>query len=152
MGGNGCDGSFGGDTIHACVLNPTNNLILYDETYDQITVLLQSLDLGWYLTSIDGYSFNGQPRYAAIWKRSSIDDTKTVVIGRDWSNYQQVFDSYVAAGWMLEKIDGDGVGGYVSVWKPSSGIAWQSYHHMTEAQYLARFHELAVDVKYKLTY
>ena len=54
-------------------------------------------------------------------------------------------------GLKLEIIDGDGVGGYSSVWNTAPGTAWQSWHGMTNSQYIAKLQELASQ-NYKLTY
>ena len=48
-------------------------------------------------------------------------------------------------------MDGNGLGGYISVWKPKSGKAWQGWHNMNSYYYQLKFNQL-VSQNYILTY
>ena len=61
-------------------------------------LLQQYQDLGWHLTSIDGYNLNGQAMYAAIWEQENSPDTRKITIAKSWVDFQQEWNENVASG------------------------------------------------------
>ena len=73
--------------------------IRYDQPYEVMKNLLQQQqNLGWHLTSIDGYPLNGQAMYAAIWNKGNSPDTRKITIGKSWVEFQQEWNENVASG------------------------------------------------------
>ena len=61
-------------------------------------ILQQYQNLGWHLTSIDGYNLNGQAMYAAIWEQGNSLDTRKITIAKSWVDFQQEWNENVASG------------------------------------------------------
>ena len=61
-------------------------------------ILQQYQNLGWHLTSIDGYPLNGQAMYAAVWNEGNSPDTRKITIGKSWVEFQQEWNENVASG------------------------------------------------------
>ena len=61
-------------------------------------ILQQYQNLGWHLTSIDGYNLNGQAMYAAIWEQENSPDTRKITIAKSWVDFQQEWNENVASG------------------------------------------------------
>ena len=61
-------------------------------------ILQQYQNLGWHLTSIDGYNLNGQAMYAAIWEQENSPDTRKITIVKSWVDFQQEWNENVASG------------------------------------------------------
>ena len=61
-------------------------------------LLQQYQDLGWHLTSIDGYNLNGQAMYAAIWEQENSLDTRKITIAKSWVDFQKEWNENVASG------------------------------------------------------
>ena len=73
--------------------------ISYDQSYEDMSANLQYFqNLGWHLTSIDGYPLDGQVKYAAIWEQGNTPDTRKITIGGSWTDFQQEFDANVDSG------------------------------------------------------
>ena len=72
---------------------------LYNPCYEVMKNILQQYqNLGWYLTSIDGYNLNGQAMYAAIWEQENSPDTRKITIAKSWNDFQQEWNENVASG------------------------------------------------------
>ena len=73
--------------------------ISYDQPYEAMKNILQQYqNLGWHLTSIDGYNLNGQAMYAAIWEQENSPDTRKITIAKSWVDFQQEWNENVASG------------------------------------------------------
>ena len=103
----------------------------------------ENLRAGFRLTSVDGYEVNGEPRFAAIWRKQA---------GGDWvarhgltaAEYQAAFDANLAAGFTLVHVNGYAVQGrdfYAAIWERRPGPAWVARHGLTAQQYQAAFDE-----------
>jgi hypothetical protein len=96
---------------------------------------------GYRLAQVNGYSVNGQERYAAIWDKSS---TSAWVArhGLTSAQYQAEFNKNVAQGYHLAQVSGYSVNGqqrYAAIWDKSSTGAWVARHGMRSATYQAEF-------------
>jgi CubicO group peptidase (beta-lactamase class C family) len=96
---------------------------------------------GYRLTSLSGYTKNGQELYTAIWNKKS---------GPAWAakhsmsaaDYQAAFTDFYNKGYRLTCISGYAVGGqpkFAAIWEKTSGPAWAAKHNMTAAQYQQAF-------------
>jgi hypothetical protein len=66
--------------------------------------------------------------------------------GLNGSQYQAVFDQYLAQGFRLRCVSGYSVGGvtrYAAIWDKAAGPAWAARHGLTAAQYQQAFNDLA---------
>lgn len=92
---------------------------------------------GYRPTYVDGYTVNGETRFAAIWEKRS---------GPAWiarhnmtsSQYQSYFNTYKAQGYRPVHVSGYEINGqayYAAIWEKSSGTAWATRHGMTSAKY-----------------
>ncbi|KAI3317872.1 hypothetical protein HD806DRAFT_550059 [Xylariaceae sp. AK1471] len=97
---------------------------------------------GFRLNLINGYTSNGESRYAAIWDKSP---SKGWVSEFDMtsSQYQEVFDTYCSQGYRLRHVGAharDGEARYAAIWdKPETDVAWVSHHSMTSYGYQTMF-------------
>jgi len=96
---------------------------------------------GYRLTSLSGYTKNGQELYAAIWVKKA---------GPAWegrhglssADYQASFNDLSGKGYRLMSVSGYAVGGqpkFAAIWEKNSGMAWAAKHNMTAAQYQQAF-------------
>ena len=96
------------------------------------------------------------PAYAAVWEKRSGRDERMITVGEPWSSYQQHFEQYYYAGtcggpqYVIDIVDGNDHGGYISVWRIGKDLDQRSYHHLTEDRLIKKFHLLKDD--YKLAY
>ena len=92
---------------------------------------------GYRPTYVDGYTVNGETRFAAIWEKKP---------GPAWiarhnmtsSQYQSYFNTYKTQGYRPVHVSGYEINGqayYAAIWAKSSGVAWATRHGMTSAQY-----------------
>lgn len=99
---------------------------------------------GYRLVYVNGYAVNNQPRFAAIWEKTT---------GPAWearhnlssTQYQQTFNSLGQAGYRLRHVSGYSINGqayYAAIWDKSSGPAWAARHGLTAADYQAAFNSL----------
>lgn len=108
---------------------------------------------GYRLVVVDGYEWNGEARYAAIWELRS-GPAWVARHGMTSAQYQAEFKTWVAQGYRLRWVSGYGVGGYdyyAVIWEKASGPAWIARHGMTSAQYQAEF-DAYVARGYRLTH
>lgn len=96
---------------------------------------------GYRLTSLSGYTKDGQVLYAAIWNK---------IPGSAWgarhglssADYQSAFTDMTNKGYRLISISGYGVGNqarFAAIWDKSAGGAWTAKHNMTASQYQHAF-------------
>ncbi|MBL0336621.1 MAG: serine hydrolase [Chitinophagaceae bacterium] len=96
---------------------------------------------GYRVTSLCGYTRNGQELYAAIWNKIS-GPAWTARHGLSAAAYQDAFTDMSNQGYRLQSVSGYGVGGqakFAAVWDKSGGGAWTAKHNMTAAQYQQAF-------------
>ena len=108
---------------------------------------------GYRLTSLSGYTKDGQERYAAIWNKTS-GPAWTARHAMTADQYQQAFNEMSKNGYRLTIISGYAVGGqarFAAVWDKSSGGAWTARHNMTAAQYQQAFNDNS-NAGYRLQY
>ena len=107
--------------------------------------------LGYRLVHVDGYNYNGTPRFAAIWEKTT---------GPAWiarhnmtsSQYQSYFNNYVSQGYRLKTVSGYTSGGssrFAAIWEKTTGPAWVARHNMTSSQYQSYFN-IYVNQGYRL--
>lgn len=100
---------------------------------------------GYRLVQVSGYAVGGEPRFAAIWEKSS---------GPAWvarhnltsAQYQSVFNDLVKKGYRLRYVSGYTAGGqdlYAAIWDKSSGPAWVARHRLTAEEYQQAFNQYA---------
>ncbi|CAO3564676.1 unnamed protein product [Mortierella alpina] len=110
----------------------------YQEQFDS---LVQD---GYRLKKVNGYSVNGNERFAAIWDKSS----GAAWVARhnlDSAQYQAAFNTYVSQGYRLKHVSGYAVGStakYAAVFDKSAGPNWAARHGLTSAQYQAEVTKL----------
>ena len=99
---------------------------------------------GFRLTRVNGYSINGQERFAAIWEQ----DGGPAFVARhnlDAAQYQAAFDELVGQGFRLTCVSGYTVGGqerFAAIWQADGGPPFAARHNLDAAQYQAAFDEL----------
>ncbi len=110
----------------------------YQSTFNSL------VSTGYKLTYVTGYTYNSDPRYAAIWEKS-VPYAWVARHGMTSAQYQSAFDSYVAQGYRPRHVAGYAVGNtaqFAAIWDkspaPGNG-AWVARHGMTSAQYQAEF-------------
>jgi CubicO group peptidase (beta-lactamase class C family) len=107
----------------------------YQEEFDKYT------KQGYRLTVVSGYEVNNQPRYAAIWEKSS-GPAWVARHGMSPAKYQEEFDKFVQQGYRLTRVSGYTVGGkdfYAAIWEKTSGPAWVARHGMSSSAYQQEF-------------
>jgi Bacterial tandem repeat domain 1 len=103
----------------------------YQTTFNSLT------SQGYRLTYISGYTFQGSPRYAAIWEEKSGPDY-VARHGMSAASYQSEMDSLAAQGYRPVLVNGYDVGGvpqYVAIWEKKGGGALVARHALSTAQY-----------------
>lgn len=98
---------------------------------------------GYRITSLSGYTKDGQERYAAVWKKTG-GPAWTAKHAMTAAQYQQAFEEMSQSGYRLKIISGYNVGGqarFAAIWDKSTGGAWTARHNMTAAQYQQAFNE-----------
>jgi CubicO group peptidase (beta-lactamase class C family) len=96
---------------------------------------------GYRLTNVNGYTQNGQERYAAIWEKTQGPEMATHH-GMTADQYQQRFNEYSRQGFRLTHISGYGVGNqarFAAIWEKKSGGEWAARHNLTASQYQTEF-------------
>jgi hypothetical protein len=96
---------------------------------------------GYRLTSVDGYEINGQPHFAAIWRKQA-GGAWLARHGLTAAQYQTEFDKNLAAGFTLNLVNGYTVQGqdfYAAIWEKRASVQWIARHGLTSAQYQAAF-------------
>jgi CubicO group peptidase (beta-lactamase class C family) len=96
---------------------------------------------GYRLINVNGYTHNGQERYAAIWEKASGPELATHH-GMTAEQYQQRFNEYSQQGFRLTHVSGYGVGNqakFAAIWEKRSGGEWAARHNLTAAQYQTEF-------------
>jgi CubicO group peptidase (beta-lactamase class C family) len=100
---------------------------------------------GYRLVLVNGYTVEGEDRYAAIWVKTG-GPAWTARHGLSSQQYQAEFDKQAKAGFRLVHVSGYGSGGqdrYAAIWEKSAGPAWVARHGLTSAQYQAEFDKQA---------
>lgn len=96
---------------------------------------------GFRLTCVNGYTHNGQERYAAIWEKIT-GPAMATHHGMTGAQYQTKFNEYKQQGYRLTHVSGYGVGSaakFAAIWEKKSGGAWAARHNLTAAQYQTEF-------------
>ena len=98
---------------------------------------------GYHLTYASGYTYNNDPRFAAIWEKSS---TAPWVArhGLTSAQYQSAFNTYTAQGYRPRFVNGYTVSNsarFVAYWdkSPAPAGGWVARHGITSAQYQSEF-------------
>jgi V8-like Glu-specific endopeptidase len=99
---------------------------------------------GFRLTHVDGYTVNGQDRYAAIWQQ---DGGPAFVArhGLSSADYQAAFDEFVGQGFRLTCVSGYTVNGqdrYAAIWQQDGGPPFVARHGLTAGEYQETFDQL----------
>lgn len=102
------------------------------------TTFTELANQGYRLTDISGYTYNEEPRYAAIWEKTS---------GPEWvahhcltaAQYQEAFNTYLSQGFRLRLVNGYTVAGnqarFAAIWDKSTAPGpWVSRHGLTSAE------------------
>jgi Bacterial tandem repeat domain 1 len=98
---------------------------------------------GYRLTYVSGYTFNNDPRYAALWEQKSGPDW-VARDGMTGSDYQTQFNTYVAQGFRLILVNGypvNGVPQYAAIWDKSASPGWVARHGMSSSDYQTVFNQ-----------
>jgi hypothetical protein len=96
---------------------------------------------GYRLTCVNGYTHNGQERYAAIWEKIT-GPAMATHHGMSAAQYQTKFNEYSQQGYRLTSVSGYGVGAaakFAAIWEKKTGGAWAAKHNLTAAQYQTEF-------------
>jgi CubicO group peptidase (beta-lactamase class C family) len=96
---------------------------------------------GFRLIEVNGYTANGQERYAALWEKV-VGPAMVAHHGMNAATYQTKFNEYTAAGYRLTHISGYGVGSeakFAAIWEKRTGAQWVARHNLNAAQYQAAF-------------
>jgi hypothetical protein len=96
---------------------------------------------GYRLAQVNGYSVNGQERYAAIWDKSG-NSAWAARHGMTSAEYQAEFNKYVGQGYRLAQVSGYSVNGrqrYAAIWDKSNTSAWVARHGMRSTTYQSEF-------------
>ena len=107
----------------------------YQDTFNRLT------SQGYRLTWVSGYTYNDDPRYAAIFEKKPSPQW-IAHHGMTSSDYQHKFDNYTSQGYRLVLVNGYTVGGvdyYVAIWDKSPSGPWVARHGLTGAGYQAAF-------------
>jgi len=98
---------------------------------------------GFRLTTVSGYTINGQERFAAIWEQ----DGGPAFVARhnlDAGQYQAAFDEFVGQGFRLRHVSGYTVNGqerFAAIWEQDGGPSFVARHNLTSSEYQAAFDE-----------
>ncbi len=111
------------------------------------TAFTEMSNKGYRLISISGYAVGGQPKFAAVWDKST---------GGAWlakhnmnaTQYQQAFDENSKNGYRIQYVSGyvvNGVENFAAIWEKTSGGALAAKHNMTASQYQQAFNQFTND-------
>jgi len=110
----------------------------YQSTFDFLA------SSGYRLAYVAGYTWNNDPRYAAIWDKN-VTAAWVARHGLTAAQYQQAFDTYTSQGYRPKHVYGYAVGSsarYAAIWDktpaPGNG-AWLARHDLGPAQYQQAF-------------
>ena len=110
----------------------------YQSTFDSF------VKQGYKLSYVAGYTYNNDPRYAAIWDKP-VPYAWTARHGLTSAQYQQAFNTYTAQGYRPKQVYGYAVGNtpyFAAIWdkSPAPGNGnWVARHGLTSAQYQQAF-------------
>ncbi len=99
---------------------------------------------GFRLVYVSGHAVNNQPRFSAIWEKSS-GPAWEARHGLTAAQYQKTFDDLKKAGYRLRHVNGYSVNGkdfYAAIWDKSAGPAWAARHGLSSADYQKAFTDL----------
>jgi Bacterial tandem repeat domain 1 len=116
------------------------------------TLFNQLVAQGYRPTDVNGYNFNGEARYAAIFEQSAGPAWQSRH-GMTAAQYQATFDQLTNQGYRLTNVSGYEVNGqdyYAAIWQKVAGPTWQARHGMTGMQFQITFN-LLVSQGYRLT-
>jgi hypothetical protein len=111
----------------------------YQQAFDEFT------QQGYRLRLVNGYSLQGQDRYAALWEKTA-GPAWAARHGLSSADYQHTFDQLVGQGYRLTWVSIYPVGGqdrYAAIWEQAPGPAWEAHHHQSEAAFRATSKNLA---------
>ncbi|HWM89509.1 MAG TPA: serine hydrolase [Thermoanaerobaculia bacterium] len=100
---------------------------------------------GFRLVYVSGHAIDNQPRYAAIWEKTSSPEWEARH-GLTAAQYQKAFDDLGKAGYRLRHINGYSVNGqdfYAAIWDKSPGPAWEARYGLSAADYQKVSNDLA---------
>lgn len=98
-------------------------------------------NLGFRLTSVQGYGVGGTIYYAAVWEQKS-GPAMVARHGMSAATYQSEFDNYSAQGYRLTHLSTYNIGStdyYAAIWEMVSTRAWTARHRMTGGGYQHEF-------------
>ncbi|KAK3361546.1 hypothetical protein B0T24DRAFT_110395 [Lasiosphaeria ovina] len=107
----------------------------YQSTYDTL------VRGGYHLTFASGYTYNNDPRFAAIWEKSATAAWATHH-GMTSAQYQSLFNTYTAQGYRPRLVNGYTVSNsarFIAIWDKSPTPGWIARHGLSSAQYQAAF-------------
>jgi hypothetical protein len=102
---------------------------------------------GFRLVWVNGYTVQGQDRYAAIWEKSQ-GPAFIARHGMTSDVYQAEFNKHVADGFRLVVVSGYAIGGearYAAIWQRDLGPPFVARHGMTSAEYQQAFDKNVAD-------
>jgi hypothetical protein len=97
---------------------------------------------GYTLILVDGYTVNGEPRYAAIWDNAP-HSAWIARHGMTSDEYQTEFNTHVSQGYRLKHVSGYAQGStalYAAIWEmDGTNVQWVAHHGMTSTDYQNKF-------------
>ena len=107
----------------------------YQSTFNEL------VSQGYRLNYVSGYTFNNDPRYAAVWEKKP-SPAWVAHHGMTSTQYQQTFNQYISQGYRVVLVNGytvNGVDYYVAIWDKSQSGPWVARHGMTSSEYQNEF-------------
>ena len=101
-----------------------------------------SLQEGYRLRHVSGYTVSDQVRYAAIWEKTNDSSAWTARTGLSSSEFQKEFNLRLRQGYRLTDISGYGVGNednYAGIWELKGGPAWAARSGLTVNAFQTEF-------------
>lgn len=104
-----------------------------------------TLQEGYRLRHVSGYTVSDQVRYAAIWEKTNDSSAWSARIGLSSAEFQKEFNLRLRQGFRLTDISGYGVGNednYAGIWELKGGPAWAALIDLTVEEFQSQFDNL----------
>lgn len=101
-----------------------------------------SIQEGYRLRHVSGYTVTDQVRYAAIWEKTNDSTAWTARVGLSSAAFLKQFNLLLRQGYRLTDISGYGVGSedyYAAIWEQKGGPAWATRYNMTSEVFQSEF-------------
>lgn len=101
-----------------------------------------SVQEGYRLRHVSGYTVRDEVRYATIWEKTNDSTAWTAHVALSSAAFLRQFDIALRQGYRLTDISGYGVGNkdyYATIWEQKGGPAWAARYNLTSGMFQSAF-------------